>query len=226
MAEDGAIPLAGEGYAPIGICFGAALLLWLASRTSRGGASTALFTLAIVLLALGVFFVNFFRDPRRTTPRGSNLVISPADGTIVALEAEADEPRFLERPATKISIFMSPLNVHVNRAPIEGDVVRVSYNPGKFLPAFAEKASLDNEQNAVLMRGGDGREVLFIQIAGLIARRIVCRVRAGDHLARGQRMGMIKLGSRVDVFVPGRFAPNVKNGDRVVAGETVLGVLS
>jgi phosphatidylserine decarboxylase len=226
VTDDPTVPLASEGYPLIGVSLAAAVLFWLLARSTGGAAGRVLSTLAVVALVVAGFFVNFFRDPRRLPPRGSNLVVSPADGKIVTLESNVEEQRFLHRPTTKISIFMSPLNVHVNRAPIEGEVVSVSYNHGKFFAAFAEKASLDNEQNAVLMRGTDGREVLFVQIAGFLARRIVCKVGPGDRLARGERMGMIKLGSRLDVYIPGRVVLNVKNGDMVVAGETVLGVLS
>jgi phosphatidylserine decarboxylase len=226
VANDPTIPLASDGYPLIGISLGVALALWVASGSTHGAAATLLAWLAVVALVFAAFFVNFFRDPRRTPPRGSGLVLSPADGRIVAVEADVEESRFLHRPATKVSIFMSPLNVHVNRAPIDGEVVTVRYNPGKYFAAFSEKASLDNEQNAVVMAGEGGRDVLFVQIAGFLARRIVCRVKPGDHLARGERMGMIKLGSRVDVYIPGRVALSVKNGDSVVAGETVLGILS
>lgn len=226
MANDPTIPLASDGYPLIAFSLGAALALWFASGSTQGATATALGWLALVALVLAGFFVNFFRDPRRTPPRGTGLVLSPADGKIVALESGVEEGRFLHRPATKISIFMSPLNVHVNRAPIDGQVVTVQYNPGKYFAAFSDKASLDNEQNAVVMAGEGGRDVLFIQIAGFLARRIVCRVKPGDRLARGERMGMIKLGSRVDVYIPGGVALSVKNGDTVVAGETVLGVLS
>jgi phosphatidylserine decarboxylase len=152
-------------------------------------------------------------------------VISPADGEVIIAEPDVDEPRFLHGRAAKISIFMSPLNVHVNRAPVDGEIVGVHYNAGKYFAAYAEKASLDNEQNAIVMRGDDGRGIVFVQIAGFLARRIVCRVRAGDRCRRGERVGMIKLGSRVDVFIPGDVDLSVKLGDRVRAGETVLGVL-
>ena len=129
-------------------------------------------------------------------------------------------------PAARLSIFMSPLDVHVNRAPVDGEVVGVHYNPGKYFAAFSDKASLDNEQNAIVMRASDGRCVAFVQIAGFLARRIVCRVREGDRLRRGQRVGMIKLGSRVDIYIPGRVTLRVRPGDRVTAGVSVLGVLS
>jgi phosphatidylserine decarboxylase len=218
--------LARDGYPLIGGTFGAALVaLLVASAVESAALSTAFGVLAALLGAGGIFLLNFFRDPRRTAPAEAGVFLSPADGKVIVAEVDVEEPRFLHGRAAKISIFMSPLNVHVNRAPASGEVTAVHYNPGRFLAAFSDKASLDNEQNAIVMRTDDGREIVFIQIAGMVARRIVCSVKPGDRVARGERVGMIKLGSRVDIFVPGRVTLRVRPGDRVTAGETVLGVL-
>lgn len=219
------IPLARDGYPLIGGCLAAAVAAGLLACLTGGWLSSAFQLLALVALVGTGFFVNFFRDPERHAPQGDGLVISPADGEIIIAEADVDEPRFLKSRAAKISIFMSPMNVHVNRAPVDGEVTGVHYNAGKYFAAWAEKASLDNEQNAIVMRSDEGRSIVFVQIAGFLARRIVCRVVAGARCRRGERVGMIKLGSRVDVFVPGSFELRVKLGDRVTAGETVLGVL-
>lgn len=229
MAPDGepAIPLAADGRAPILGAFGAAAVAWAASAMlSPGAFASALAWLGVLLVMGGLFFVNFFRDPRRTPPAGDRLLVSPADGRVLFVEPEVDEPRFLGSRAAMVSIFMSPLDVHVNRAPVDGEVERVQYNPGKYFAAYSDKASLDNEQNAVVVRAADGRRILFIQIAGFLARRIVCRVRPGERVRRGDRVGMIKLGSRVDVWITGPVHLRVKSGDRVRAGETVLGELA
>jgi len=209
----------------IGGLTAAAIVAALFALMTRGTISTVLEVLAFAFAVLAGFFVNFFRDPERVPPVGTGLVISPADGKVIVVEADTDEPRFLKSRAAKISVFMSPLDVHVNRAPVDGEVVGVHYNAGKYFAAYAEKASLDNEQNAIVMRMDDGRGLAFVQIAGFLARRIVCRVTRGDRCRQGERVGMIKLGSRVDIFVAGRVDLSVKLGDRVRAGETVLGVL-
>lgn len=202
-----------------------AIVAVLVSSMTRGTVSLVLVVLALAAAVLAGFFVNFFRDPERVPPTGANLVISPADGKVIIVEPDIDEPRFLKSRAAKISVFMSPLDVHVNRAPLDGEIVGVHYNAGKYFAVYAEKASLDNEQNAIVMRTAAGRGLAFVQIAGFLARRIVCRVKPGDRCRRGERVGMIKLGSRVDVFIPGNVDLSVKLGDRVRAGETVLGVL-
>jgi phosphatidylserine decarboxylase len=172
---------------------------------------------------LGLFVAFFFRDPERAIPSGAGLVVSPADGRIVRI-APADEGNPLGPGATQVSIFLSIFNVHVNRAPIAGRVARVDYHPGEFLPAFDDKASLRNEQNSVLLEDQGGR-VAFKQIAGLIARRIVFRKRVGDAVARGERVGLIKFGSRVDVFVPAGARLGVAHGEHVTGGVSVLAEL-
>jgi phosphatidylserine decarboxylase len=177
--------------------------------------------LSLVPLAVAVgFCLWFFRDPERAAPPDERLVVSPADGRVVAVVQEREE-RILHAPATRVSIFMSPLDVHVNRNPVSGTVELVRHTAGKFGAAFADKASLDNERNALLLESG-GRRYLLVQIAGALARRIVCRVRPGDRVRRGERFGMIMFGSRVDLFLPPGVEPRVQRGDRVRAGTTVV----
>lgn len=176
-----------------------------------------------IIVVSAVFFLltlNFFRDPERTTPSGDRNIIAPADGKVVALKV-VDVSEYLHARARQISIFMSPLNVHVNRNPMTGVVRHVRYVPGEFFAAFEDKASEKNEQTIVGVENTYGK-VLFKQIAGFIARRIVCSLNVGDSVRAGDRFGMIKFGSRVDVFVPEDAVVKVKIGDFTVAGETVL----
>ena len=179
--------------------------------------------LAFVLTLLVLWVAYFFRDPERTGERGTDLVISPADGRVIEI-VEVDEPAFLQGRAIRISVFMNIFNVHVNRYPVSGRVAYVHYNPGKFINAAAEKASLENEQMSVGVQTVRHR-VLFRQIAGLIARRIVTYSREGDDAEQGARMGLIRFGSRVDVFVPVGSTIRAKLGERPVAGTTVLAEL-
>jgi len=175
---------------------------------------------AVLPLLLGVgFCLYFFRDPERQPPPDDHLVVSPADGRVLEVREEREE-QFLHQPATRISIFMSPLDVHVNRSPVAGTIELVRHTAGRFRAAFADKASLDNERNAVLLTTPGGR-FLVVQIAGALARRIICNRRPGDRLARGERFGMIMFGSRVDLFLPPAARPMVARGDRVRAGHTV-----
>ncbi len=217
--------LARDGYAPIGtaLALAASALTLAAVASGRFRLVAGAFGAATAVVA--AFLAYFFRDPERIPPDAPGVVVAPADGRVLEVEAAAWEPRFLGRPAARVSIFMSPLDVHVNRAPVDGEVTGVRYHPGRYFAAFSEKASLDNEQNAVEMRTTDGRRVVFVQIAGFLARRIVCRVKPGDRCRRGGRVGMIKLGSRLDIFVDGEVRWRVARGDRVRAGETVLGEL-
>lgn len=226
MDDEPRMRLAVDGLPSIAGVLGAAGACLLLGRALAGGAAGTIATgLGAALVVLGLFLVNFFRDPRRVPPPGDENLVSPADGKVIVAETEVEEQRFLGGRAAMVSIFMSPLDVHVNRAPVAGEVAEVRYHPGRYFAAYSEKASLDNEQNAVVLATAGGRRVAFVQIAGFLARRIVCRVRPGDRVRRGDRVGMIKLGSRVDIFVPGRFDLKVRVGDRVRAGETVLGVL-
>jgi phosphatidylserine decarboxylase len=182
------------------------------------------------LLVGGTIWVgSFFRDPIRTTPRSDKLIVSPADG-LVTLIVRVPPPPELRGPDglndpeyTRVSIFMSVFDVHINRAPISGRVTRIAYVPGKFVNADLDKASEDNERQHVLIEGSGGVRVGFTQIAGLVARRILAFVRQGDMVEAGQRIGLIRFGSRVDVYLPAGTAPKVLLGQRAIAGETALG---
>lgn len=167
-----------------------------------------------------VFVVQFFRDPARPIPADADAILSPADGRIVVVAPATDPYRHV--PALKISVFMNVFNVHSNRSPADGRVEEVAYFKGSFVNADLDKASEQNERNAVLLRTTGGRDITFVQIAGLVARRILCYVRAGDHLRRGQRYGFIRFGSRVDVYLPTDAVPLVTIGDKVSASSTVL----
>jgi phosphatidylserine decarboxylase len=175
---------------------------------------------AVPFLVLAAFFVFFFRDPDRTTPTGPSLVVSPADGRVMLAGVEPG-PGAPEGAWRQISIFLSPMDVHVNRTPVEGTVTHVEYHPGKFLPAYKVEAGQLNEWTEVWFER-QGRTVICRQIVGILARRIVCRLKAGDVVTRGQRFGVMKFGSRIDLYVPTDAQIRVKAGDRVVAGETVL----
>jgi len=188
---------------------------------SRGGVAWPVAGAVLSIVALWVIY--FFRDPERTGERGDHLVVSPADGRVVMI-TDVDEPSFVHGKATRISIFMNIFNVHVNRYPVSGTVKYVQYNPGKFINAAADKASLDNEQMSVGLEAG-GRLVLVRQIAGAIARRIVTYSKVGDAATQAERFGLIRFGSRVDVFVPTTSRVRVKIGDKPVAGTTVLAEL-
>ncbi len=176
-------------------------------------------------LVLTGFMFYFFRDPDRNTPPGKNAFISPADGKVIRI-TEAQEDEALKGKALKISIFMSPLNVHVNRSPCDGIVRSVKHYPGRFYSAFKDNASILNEHITMLLECERHGNIVVKQIAGAVARRAVCRVKPGDRLAKGQRYGMIKFSSRLDVFLPVDTEIRVKPDDRVFAGETVLGVRS
>lgn len=181
-----------------------------------------LWFLSFLLLFLTLFLAYFFRDPERQIPSGENLILSPADGKIVAVKT-ISEPLFLKSQAQKISIFLSPLDVHINRIPASGKVGFLSYFHGKFLAAYKDKASTDNEQTAIGISTSYGK-ILFKQIAGVLARRIVCRLKVGQEVKAGERFGMIRFGSRVDVFLPEGLELKVQMGDKVTGGETVLAI--
>ena len=182
--------------------------------------SWPLWLAAVLLVVIAIWVAYFFRDPERTGERGEHLVISPADGKVVQI-TEVDEPAFLKEKAIRISIFMNVFNVHVNRYPVSGIVRYVQYNPGKFLNAAHDKASLENEQSSVGIESGSNR-VLVRQIAGLIARRIVFTKKPGDHVATGERIGLIKFGSRTDVLLGQEWEIVVSPGQRVSAGSTII----
>ena len=184
------------------------------------------------LLVGGTIWVaTFFRDPVRTTPRGDKFIIAPADGLITMIARVPPPPELRgadaldEAEYTRVSIFMSVFDVHINRAPISGRIKRIAYVPGKFINADLDKASEDNERQHLLVEGADGLKVGFTQIAGLVARRILSFVKEGDMVEAGQRVGLIRFGSRVDVYLPASAAPRVLLGQRAIAGETVLGIV-
>ena len=175
--------------------------------------------MAVILLALTWFAGHFFRDPERVTPQDPGIAVSPADGKVVKIEPRPDP--FSGEMKTCISVFMNVFSVHVNRSPVAGSLKRIAYYPGKFMNAALDKASTDNERCAYDIAGGDGAFTV-VQIAGLIARRIVCRAEEGDRLERGERFGLIRFGSRVDVFLPATYEPAVRIGQQVFAGQCVL----
>jgi phosphatidylserine decarboxylase len=203
---------------PAGLPFiGGAFLLALVSGATAG------WVLALPFVALGSFFAFFFRDPDRTPPAGANQVLAPADGRVlVAGPAIAGGPP--EGPWAQVSIFLSPIDVHVNRIPASGRVTRVSYTPGRFLPAYHQDAGSANERSEVWIDHG-GQTIVARQVVGVLARRVVCRVQAGADVAAGDRFGIMKFGSRMDVFLPPTASLTVKVGDVVRGGETVIAVL-
>jgi phosphatidylserine decarboxylase len=201
--------IAREGWPFLGIALVAALV-----ATSVLGAWSWPFWV------IALFVLQFFRDPARIIPQDPNAVLSPADGRIVVVE-KAHDP-YANREALKISVFMNVFNVHSNRSPVDGKIEKIEYFPGKFVNADLDKASTENERNAVVMTAANGQTITFVQVAGLIARRILCYVNAGDTLARGQRYGFIRFGSRVDVYLPLSARPLVVVGEKVSATETVL----
>jgi phosphatidylserine decarboxylase len=176
-------------------------------------------------LLFSLFSMWFFRNPEREPPKEDGIYVSPADGKVLKVDAEFEESRYIHRKMKRVCIFMSPLDVHINLVPRSGVVVDVIYNHGKFISANREKASLDNEQNAIIVNDEKGRLYMFVQIAGFIARRIVCYARAGKDVIIGQRVGLIKFGSRLDVYLPLEAEITVQPGQRVKAGETIIGRL-
>jgi phosphatidylserine decarboxylase len=178
----------------------------------------------LFVLAITFFVVYFFRDPDRIVPNAAATVVSPADGKVIAVET-VDESPFYEGGCKKISVFMSVFNVHVNRIPYEGTVKKILYHPGKFIAANRNKASSDNERNAIFLETDEGSHITVVQIAGLIARRIICTVEPEQSVRRGQRLGMICFGSRVELFVPPETEIGVAVGEHVKAGVTIMGVL-
>lgn len=202
--------IAREGWPFIAGAFAVALLVQFMAGW--------LWALPFWLIAL--FVLQFFRDPPRIVPDLAGAVLAPADGRIVAVDKVQDP--YLPREALKVSVFMNVFNVHSNRSPVDGEIRNRWYFPGNFLNASLPKASLENERNALWIRTDGGQDVTCVQIAGLIAKRIVCHVRSGEHLARGQRFGFIRFGSRVDVYLPLETKVNVAIGDKVYATQTIL----
>jgi len=213
MMKDNRIPVAVEGWTfilPLAI---STLLLFVFGREIVG----------FILLALTLFVSFFFRDPKRSVPEGESVVVSPADGKVVEIKY-IYEPDYLQQSVFQISIFLSICNVHVNRAPVGGTIETVKYNPGKFHIAAVAKASLENEQTAMVIADGN-RKILVKQIAGIIARRIVCYAKPGDVIQKGERYGMIRFGSRVDIFLPKDSEIKVNLGDRVKGARDIIALL-
>lgn len=208
------VPFAKEGIPFIGAAAGVTLLAGLLG-----------WTVAAVVAAFLTLFVSwFFRNPARVVPQGPRLVVAPGDGKVIAIEEEF-EPRFLKDRSIRLTIFLNVFDVHINRMPCDGVVEDVQYQPGLFVVASKPEATLTNEQNALMIRTVEGVKVLCVQVAGLIARRIVCWVSPKDRAIRGERFGLIRFGSRMDTFVPIGTSLRVAVGDRVKGGETILGEL-
>ena len=205
------IPIAKEGYPFIGYSLFLTLVLAILGYT----------VLTVIFVAITTFVLLFFRDPERFIPNEENVVLSPADGKIIVSEPVFDT-RFSESEVLKVSIFMNVFNVHVNRIPTSGTVQKIQYVPGKFLAADNENAHLKNEYCAVTIKTNRDQTLTVVQIAGLIARRIVCLLEPGDAVIRGKRFGMIRFGSRLDVYLPIDAKINVHIGQKVNAGETIL----
>lgn len=209
-------PIAKEGYPFIAYAVGLTALFAVAAVQI----ATAFYIPCALSLLLTLFVLYFFRNPERSTPADKSAVIAPADGVVIVAEQVADTP--LGVPALKISIFMSVFNVHVNRVPLDGKVMDTFHHAGKFFDARDGRASCENERNGIVLEIAGGVKIAFVQIAGLIARRIISYPLVGDQLVRGERYGLIRFGSRVDVYLPANIEPAVKLGDSTVAGETVL----
>jgi len=208
------IPFAKEGIPFIGTAAGVTLLAgWFGWIPVVVGSAI-----------LTLFISWFFRNPYRVVPQGARLVVAPGDGKVIAIEEEF-EPRFIKDRSIRLTIFLNVFDVHINRIPCEGAVEEVQYQPGMFLVASRPDATLRNEQNALMIRTVQGTKVLCVQVAGLIARRIVCWVSQGDRAVRGERFGLIRFGSRMDTFLPIGTVIKVAVGDRVKGGETIVGEL-
>ena len=209
-----AFPVASAGYP----------FIFAAAFTTAVLALLGLTTLALISLVTTFAICGFFRDPDRIIPDHQGVLVSPADGKVIAAGVVDNSP-YYEGPAMKISIFMSVFNVHVNRVPFNGLVKEISYYPGKFFSANLDKASQENEHNAVFIEMENGKPLCVVQIAGLIARRIICKIQAGDRVIRGQRFGLICFGSRLDVYLPTDIKLKVAVGDKVHGGASILGKL-
>jgi phosphatidylserine decarboxylase len=206
--------LAREGWPFIAAALAVAVIVW----------AVAGFAWSVPLWLVAVFVIQFFRDPPRAVPTQPNAVLSPADGRIVKVEKVRDP--LTERDTLLVSVFMNVFNVHSNRAPVDGTVELIQYSAGKFVNADLDKASSENERNAMVMRLADGERIAVVQVAGLIARRILCYAKVGQRLGRGERYGFIRFGSRVDVYLPLTARPKVAVGDVVYATTTILAELA
>lgn len=207
--------IAREGFPFIAFCLTASLFIWLAGWDAGAGA----------MLCAAVFVAFFFRNPDRAVPSGKGLIVAPADGRIVAIDRDVVAP-LTGKKSQRVSTFMSLFSVHINRFPVDARLANSMYYTGRFSIASLDKSSRRNERNVLVLEDEEGRELVVSQIAGAIARRIVCYVKEGDALRRGERFGMIRFGSRVDVYLPPEASVEVSRGDRVKAGETVIGRFS
>ncbi|MBX9598244.1 MAG: phosphatidylserine decarboxylase [Burkholderiales bacterium] len=199
-----------EGWPFIALSVGLALvILWLTNIIA-----------ALPFILIAVFVVQFFRDPPRTIPQDAGAILSPADGKVICIEKAFDDYQQVE--ALKISVFMNVFNVHSNRSPVDGEVIDVQYFAGKFVNADFDKASTENERNAVIVKMTNGQKITFVQVAGLVARRILCYTKTGEWLKRGERYGFIRFGSRVDLYLPLNATPLVSIGQKVKATETII----
>jgi phosphatidylserine decarboxylase len=205
--------LAREGWPFIGGALAAAILVWVLAG----------FVWSIPVWLIAVFVIQFFRDPPRPVPAQANAVLAPADGRVVKVEKVRDP--YTQRDTLLISVFMNVFNVHSNRSPVDGIVERVEYSPGKFVNADLDKASTENERNALVLKLTSGERISVVQVAGLIARRILCYAKPGQVLARGERYGFIRFGSRVDVYLSLGARPKVAVGDIVYATRTIIAEL-
>jgi len=212
------VKLAKEGF-PIVLALLLLSIVFVLGAVLTHGALLKILVLIIWLLILFSFY--FFRDPDRVIPPGDNLIISPADGKIIVVE-KTNEPEFLKTDVQKVSIFMSALDVHVNRIPIDGQVGYFNYKRGAYHPAYTDDASFSNEQTSISIEN-ENVKILMRQIAGIFARRIVCKIREGTKVIRGERFGMIKFGSRLDLFLPLNVQVKVRLNQKVKAGETIIG---
>jgi phosphatidylserine decarboxylase len=209
-------PIHRAGWPFIALFLGVAFILLFFSQT-----------LGIIGLALTGWCIYFFRNPKRVTPLGKGLIISPGDGIVTKIE-KAIPPKELnwsKTPVLRVSIFLNVFDVHVNRIPVEGIITKIQYHAGKFFNASLDKASQHNERNSLLIKTPSGQEVLVVQIAGLIARRILCNVKEGQEIHAGETFGIIRFGSRVDLYLPEGVYPQVIEGQRMIGGETIIGDL-
>jgi phosphatidylserine decarboxylase len=207
-------PVAREGFKFILPLAVVSLIFWVAGFVAA----------AVFFILLTLFVLYFFRDPERVPPPGDKAILSPADGTVVQIQP-CVEPNLLKGPAIKVSVFMSLFDVHVNRNPMTGRIVESAYTEGEFIRADREQASFSNEQNALLVENPEGVRLVLVQVAGVIARRIVCRVKKGDRVEKGQRFGLIQFGSRLDLYLPPKTGVQVRLRQKTAAGQTIIGTL-
>jgi phosphatidylserine decarboxylase len=197
-------------------------IIFTAAMLSIVGFAAGWVSIGVILALVALATAAFFRDPERIPPAGEGLIVSPADGKIVSI-ADIEDESDIRETATRISIFLSPLDVHINRTPVDGKIEEIRYSPGRFIAAYKDEASSRNERNALRIVDRRGRKLRVVQVAGVLARRIVCRVKPGEEVGRGERFGLIMFGSRTDTYLPSGCRVEVVEGQRVKGGETILG---